>query len=151
MLGLEGDRHWPQVVDALGVPEWLEDERFSGIETRMENSPILTAEMDAIFLRKERDEWGQIFDEKGVWWAPVQSSLELLADPQSRAAGCWIQVNTDDAETVEMVASPIDFSITEWEVSTGAPSLGQDTELVLNELGIDWDRITEMKELGVIP
>jgi len=151
MLGLEGDRHWPQVVEALGAPEWLEEERFSGIETRMENSPILTAEMDAIFLKKARDEWGQIFDEKGVWWAPVQSSLELLADPQSRAAGCWIQVSTDDAETVEMVASPIDFSVTKWEVSTGAPSLGQDTELVLNELGIDWDRITEMKELGVIP
>ncbi len=151
MLGLEGDRHWPQVVEALGVPEWLQEERFSGIETRMEHSAVLTAEIDAILLTKERDEWGQIFDEKDVWWAPVQSSIELLADPQSRAAGCWVQVSTDDAETVEMVASPIDFSVTEWEVSNGSPSLGQDTELVLNELGIDWERIIEMKESGVIP
>lgn len=151
MLGLEGDRHWPQVVEALGVPEWLQEERFSGIETRMEHSAVLTAEIDAILLTKERDEWGRIFDEKDVWWAPVQSSIELLADPQSRAAGCWVQVSTDDAETVEMVASPIDFSVTEWEVSNGSPSLGQDTELVLNELGIDWERIIEMKESGVIP
>ena len=50
-----------------------------------------------------------------------------------------------------MVASPVDFSVTDWEVTSGAPSLGQDTELVLNELGIDWDRIIEMKESGVIP
>ena len=151
MLGLEGDRHWPQVIAALGVSEWLEDERFSSIETRMENSSALTAQIDAILETKERDEWGRIFDQNNVCWAPVQSRLELLTDPQSRAAGCWVQVDTGDDETVEMVASPVDFSVTDWEVTSGAPSLGQDTELVLNELGIDWDRIIEMKESGVIP
>jgi crotonobetainyl-CoA:carnitine CoA-transferase CaiB-like acyl-CoA transferase len=117
----------------------------------MENSSALTAQIDAILETKERDEWGRIFDQNNVWWAPVQSSLELLTDPQSRAAGCWVQVDTGDDETVEMVASPVDFSVTDWEVTSGAPSLGQDTELVLNELGIDWDRIIEMKESGVIP
>ena len=50
-----------------------------------------------------------------------------------------------------MVASPIDFSVTEWEIANGAPSLGQDTELVLNELGVNWERIMEMKQSGVIP
>ena len=60
MLGLEGDRHWPQVIAALGVSEWLEDERFSSIETRMENSSALTAQIDAILETKERDEWGRI-------------------------------------------------------------------------------------------
>ena len=62
-----------------------------------------------------------------------------------------MQVDRGDDESVEMVACPVDLSVWDWEVTSGAPSLGQDTELVLNELGIDWDRIIEMKESGVIP
>ena len=66
MLGLEGERHWPQVVDALKAENWLEDHRFSTIETRMENTNALTLEIDAVLATKDRDEWGQIFDEKNV-------------------------------------------------------------------------------------
>ena len=32
-----------------------------------------------------------------------------------------------------------------------APELGEHTELVLEELGYDWDEIAEMKQAGVIP
>ena len=61
------------------------------------------------------------------------------------------QVETSDDGTVEMVATPVDFSISDLAVRDLAPFLGQHTELVLHGLGIDWDRIEELKELGIIP
>jgi hypothetical protein len=37
-------------------------------------------------------------------------------------------------------------------VESLGPELGQDTELILTDvLGINWDRIGELKERGVIP
>ncbi len=150
MLGLEGDRHWANTVAALGRPEWEHDERFRDIEARLANSPVLTALIDEVMVTKTRAEWGAIFDAGDVWWSPVQTTLEMRGDPQARAAGCWVEVPTGDGQTVEMVASPVDFSATPWQVRGPVPELGQHTELVLVELGVDWDRIAELKEAGVI-
>jgi crotonobetainyl-CoA:carnitine CoA-transferase CaiB-like acyl-CoA transferase len=151
MLGLEGDRHWPDVVRALDQPQWADDPRFVDIVQRVANSAALIEEMDAVIAARTRAEWGEIFDAENVWWAPVQSTLEMRSDPQARAAGCWVEVPTPDGDTVEMVASPVDFSKTPWEVAEPVPELGQHTELVLMELGIDWDRIEALKADGVIP
>ena len=47
---------------------------------------------------------------------------------------------------------PIGLGETPGSVDTLGPELGQDTELLLFDvLGLDWDRIGELKELGVIP
>ncbi len=151
MLGLEGERHWPDVIRALERTEWADDPRFVGIEDRLENAPALVDEMDAVIATKSRAEWGEIFDRENVWWAPVQSTLEFRSDPQAVAAGCWVEVPTPDGGSVEMVATPVDFSKASWEVRDPVPELGQDTELVLMELGVDWDRIEALKAEGAIP
>ncbi|MGH9005142.1 MAG: hypothetical protein ACRDYV_18625 [Acidimicrobiia bacterium] len=50
-----------------------------------------------------------------------------------------------------MVATPIDFAGTPWAPRSTAPEFSQHTEEVLLEIGHDWDRIIELKELGAIP
>ena len=151
MLGLEGERHWPDVLRALDRPEWATDPRFVGIEDRLKNSKELVALMDEVMATRTRAEWGEIFDSGNVWWAPVQTTLDMRNDAQARAAGCWVQVPTPDGDSVEMVATPVDFSKTSWEVRDAVPELGQHTELVLMELGVDWDQIEALKAEGVIP
>ena len=151
MLGLEGDRHWPNVVRALDRPQWGDDPRFGDIVLRLENAAALTAEMDAVMATRTRATWGEIFDANDVWWSPVQSTLEFRSDPQAQAAGCWVEVPAPDGGTTEMVATPVDFSATAWTPSGPSPELGQHTELILLEHGYDWDAIEQLKQAGVIP
>lgn len=151
LLGMEADRHWPQVVKALGRTEWEHDPRFDSIEQRQLNSAELVAAMDEVLETKTRDEWAPIFDEYDVWWAKVQTTMDLRNDPQAREAGCYVEAPLADGEMVEMVATPVDFGTTNWVVREPPPELGQHTELVLMELGMDWDQIDELKTAGVIP
>ena len=49
-----------------------------------------------------------------------------------------------------MVGSPIQMSDTPVVPGKLAPELGADTELILIELGYDWDAIDAMRESGAI-
>ena len=33
LIGLEGDRHWPDLCRAVGRPEWVDDPRFDSAAT----------------------------------------------------------------------------------------------------------------------
>ena len=151
MLGLQGDRHWPDVLRAVGRPEWADDERYADLLARFANSAELVRELNAIFATKPLAEWGDVFDREDVWWAPVQHAHDLIDDPIARAAGGFVSVPVEGGEPVEMVSSPIDFGGTPWSARSMPPEFAQHTEEVLLELGHDWDRIIELKELGAIP
>ena len=151
MLGLQGDRHWPDVLRAVERPEWADDERFSSIMARFQNAAELVDGLNAIFATRSLAEWGPILDREDVWWAPVQHAHETIDDPLARAAGGFVTVPVEGGDPVEMVASPVDFGGTPWAPRSMPPEFAQHTEEVLLELGHDWDRIIELKELGAIP
>jgi crotonobetainyl-CoA:carnitine CoA-transferase CaiB-like acyl-CoA transferase len=59
-------------------------------------------------------------------------------------------VPTADGEA-EMVAAPADFHGTPWSPAGVTPELGQHTEEILVELGLDRDEIGRLEESRVIP
>jgi len=150
LLLLQADRHWPDLLRALNAQRLASDERFASIPNRMANSEALINELDPIIQQKSLAEWGPIFDREDVWWAPVQSTTEVIADPVARAAGVFIDVPGPDGP-ITQVATPSDFYGTPVEPRGWVPELGQNTEEILVELGYDWDRIIALKDLGAIP
>jgi len=150
LLLLQADRHWGDLCRALERQDLMTGARYESIQMRRQNAPALVEELDGVFATKTMAEWGEVLDRHNVWWAPVNSINEVVADPVAQSAGAFVQVPGPDGPT-PMVASPVDFSGTRWEPRGLAPELGQHTEEVLLELGNDWDRIVALKENGAIP
>ncbi len=150
LIGLEGDRHWPSLARAVGHPEWIDDERFSELTVRASNCTELIGMLDEIFATKTLAEWGVIFDaEKDLWWAPVQTIEEVLADPQAHAAGGFVEVPDGEATTM-MPATPVDFAGTPGEQRWMAPEQGQHSDEVLTELGKSGEEITALRKSGAL-
>lgn len=152
LLLLQADRHWPDLMRALGNPEQLlGDPRFTNIPGRRDNAEALVGELDAILRTKSLAEWAEVFDANEVWFAPVQNVEEVVNDPVIRAAGAFVTVESPEGP-VEQVNTPADFYGTPATPGRWAPELGQDTEtILLEELGYDWERIASLKEAGAIP
>ena len=150
IVGLEGERHWPPLARAAGHPEWIHDPRFATGLARAQNAAELIRELDAIFATRTRDEWSEVFaGEEDLWWAPVQSVEEVLADPQVTACGGIVGV-PDGASTTPFPATPVDFSSTPWQPRWMAPELGQHTDEVLAELGRDTAAIAVLRRDRIV-
>jgi len=150
IVGLEGERHWPPLARAVGHPEWTEDPRYANPMDRAQNAAGLIEDLDAIFATKTREEWGEIFDaEVDMWWAPVQSIEEVIADPQVTAAGAFVEV-PDGVGTTMLPATPVDFDGTPWAPRSMAPEHGEHTDELLEELGRTAEDITALRQKGVV-
>jgi crotonobetainyl-CoA:carnitine CoA-transferase CaiB-like acyl-CoA transferase len=149
LIGLEGERHWPDLCRAVEHVEWLDDERFASARGRRHNSAELCGLLDEIFATRTRDEWGEVFDRENVWWAPVQSVDEVIDDPQVREGGGFVDVPDGDG-TATMVATPVDFADTPWGPRAMPPELGEHTDDILAELGVSADAILKYRNEGVV-
>ena len=138
LLGLEGDRHWPGLVRAIDRVDLNEDERFATAVGRREHGAALVAELDETFAARTYEEWIERFDAHDVWWAPVQTLREVLADPQANAAGMFVEMAGIDGERYRSVATPVRFEPSTDHVAQPGlvPTLGQHTAEVLAELGL---------------
>jgi crotonobetainyl-CoA:carnitine CoA-transferase CaiB-like acyl-CoA transferase len=137
IVGLEGDRHWPALARAVGRPEWLEDERFASGLARATNGGALIAELDAIFATRPLDEWAEAFAaEPDLFWSPVNTIDDLLADAQFHASGAVVGVPDEDGGRA-MLATPADFDGDAPSPRWRAPRHGEHTREVLAGLGLD--------------
>jgi crotonobetainyl-CoA:carnitine CoA-transferase CaiB-like acyl-CoA transferase len=151
LLMLESDRFWERFVHVIAAPELAKDDRFQSSLKRAANCSTLTALLDGILARQTFSYWTNEFDADDIWWAPVQEIDDVLRDSAFFDAGCIVAVPDGSGGTVDMVASPIDFSVSSWAPETPAPQLGAHTELILtDDLGVNWETIAELKTKGVI-
>ena len=147
---LQADKHWPDFCRHIDRPDLIDDARFASGNLRFANRAACIAILDELFAQRTLAEWGQKFATMEGPWAPMQTAEELHHDPQSVANGYLPEVDGGDKGRFKLVASPVQFDETPLEIRGPSPEMGQHTEEVLLELGVEWDDLVRYKEAGAI-
>jgi len=149
LIGLEADRHFPGVLQAIERPELAADERFATVRDQRRNRAALIAILDAAFASRPLEHWAERFDAEGVWWAPVQTPAESVADRQALANDAVVSVPGMEGGTTRQIAPP--FGLGDACTPRGAaPKLGQHTREVLLESGLSEADVEKLAQLGVL-
>jgi crotonobetainyl-CoA:carnitine CoA-transferase CaiB-like acyl-CoA transferase len=150
LMFLQGDRYWPEFCHTVDRPDLANDPRFADMAARRTNAKECVAELDAIFAEHTLEEWKSILAKLDAPWSPMQTIAELVEDPQVLANSYFGEVETDDGVSYRLPTVPVQFDGQPPHLRR-APEHGEHTEVILAELGYDWDRIGELADEGVIP
>ncbi|CAN5297160.1 CoA transferase [soil metagenome] len=133
IVGAFTRRFWQSLCGAVGHPEWIEDERFRTNAGRIANRVELVALLSDIFLTKTRDEWIEILTGVDVPNSPLLQLHESVRSEQVAALGSLTTLGEGE-RAVQVIRSPIRSTGWEEDPATPAPSLGADTQSVLERV-----------------
>ena len=150
MCTLTPGPHIRSFFEHIGVPECADDSRFSTAEELMKNWEAASDIIGKQFAAKPFDYWREHLKTYSGQWTPVLDLLQIAQDEQALANDLLFEVEAaDGGDPIKLVRGPVQFNHEPVE-STRAPEASEHTELVLMEMGIEWEQIEKLKEKGAI-
>ena len=148
-VGVLLDAHWRTLVEILEQPDLADNPAFATREARAENRDICNMMLSEWLAERTRSEALEILLDHGLAVAPVQTFVEAAQDPHVLARDMLQTVTFDDGTSAPITGPAAKFSRTPTKVRSAAPSMGQHTDEVLTELGLDEDRRRALAQAGI--
>lgn len=136
-------------LGALDMLHLLDDERFADNRRRMANREALREILNAIIVTRRVDEWIEHFNHAGVPCGRVHDLRETFDDPQVQAQEMRLEL-TQASGRVPVTGFPVKLREAPASLYYPVPKLGEHTEELLAELGIEGDELTTLRERRVI-
>lgn len=145
LVNLQSDVVWPRLCVALECTDLLDDARFRTARERAIHADALVDLLDNAFAGFTESEIARRLDEAAVVWAPVNGPADVLdsANPNTLDANI-------NGEERRIPAVPLRISGSVLPEGGHVPEVGEHTETVLLEAGLDWDWIVSAKDEGLL-
>jgi formyl-CoA transferase len=149
-VGAANDNLFPRFCALLGLEQLVGDPRFDTVGRRLENRAVLETLIETVTVRQPRAHWLVRCEEAGVPAGPIYSVPEALDDPHARARAMVQELPHPQAGRVKGLGNPVKMSVTPPVAAAAAPTLGQDTDAILRELGLGDQEIARLRADKVV-
>lgn len=137
-------------VHAIGLPELSDDPRFVDNLTRVQHRGELRELLVARLVTRTAKEWEDVLRDAKVPCTIVRTVAELASDEQLAALYVVRPLPHPDAPDLEVVDVPVQVDGRRASNWSPPPRLGEHTDEVLTELGLDEVRIAELRASGAV-
>lgn len=150
ILAVGNDGQFAKFCAVAGCPELAEDPRFAKNADRVRHRAVLVPLLAERLKTRPRAEWLAALEAAKVPCGPINDLSEVFADPQVRHRGMTVTMPHPHTDALELVASPLKLSATPPRMRRAPPLLGQHTEEVLREIGLDDARLAGLRAAGIV-
>jgi crotonobetainyl-CoA:carnitine CoA-transferase CaiB-like acyl-CoA transferase len=152
IIGIANDSIWSRFVDASGMVDLVDDERFSDNQGRVEHHEALKPIIEVWTSTRKVAEIVTLLSEHRVPACSIYNLRDVVEDPHiSKARGMTVEMDQPGLGRVRLLGNPVKMSETRPLPRGPAPALGGDNDEVLQELlGISEAEIGRLRNEGVI-
>jgi crotonobetainyl-CoA:carnitine CoA-transferase CaiB-like acyl-CoA transferase len=150
-VGANNAKLWQNFCNIVcGKPEWLEDPRFATDVSRLQNVDALEAEIEAVFAGAPTAHWVELLDKAEVPGGPVYRYEQILADPHIKARQMVVDIDHPTIGPMKTLGLPIKSSGDLTAIRKPAPTLGQHSGQVLEDLGYSASDVAALFDAKVV-
>lgn len=138
-------------VALMEEPHWLEDPRFKDDISRGDHGAVISERLSAWCAERTTAEVLAAMEKARLPAGPVMSPQEVLHDPHVQARGMFHLLDYPGmAKAAPVAQPPVSLSETPAEIRHRAPTLGEHTDQLLQELGYDAAAIAQLREKQIV-
>ncbi|KQX91201.1 CaiB/BaiF CoA transferase family protein [Variovorax sp. Root473] len=153
LLAIGNNGQFARFCEAAGHAEWAADERFATNTLRVKHRGVLIPMMEDLTRTRTTADWVALLEDKAVPCGPINDIAQAFDDAQVKARGLAVTLPRDAGDgiaSITGVASPLRLTATPPVLRRAPPALGQHTQEVLAEMGVDATRFEALRAAGVV-
>jgi len=150
IIAVGNDRQFARLAEILGAPEWASGPVYATNAARVANRAPLVQHIRQVIATKPAAHWLAALEESGIPAGPINRISQALEDPQAVHRGTVQTLRGGRLGEVPTVGSPIRFDGERADSDRPPPALGEHTNEVLGELGLDAAELRRLRERKVI-
>jgi crotonobetainyl-CoA:carnitine CoA-transferase CaiB-like acyl-CoA transferase len=140
-----------RVLRLVGHPEVIDEPWFSSGSQRAQHTELLDRHVGDWIATRDRDEVLAAFEAADAAIAPIYDVADLLADPHIEARQTVTTVDDPDLGPLRMQNVLFRMSDTPGSIRhTGRPLGAATDDVFVTELGVSPQRITELRDRGIV-
>ncbi|MFD4121111.1 CaiB/BaiF CoA transferase family protein [Alcaligenes faecalis] len=150
LIAGNGDSIFKRLMSAIGRADMAENPDYAHNDGRARNAGVIDAAIGHWTSALELDKVLEILDQAGVPAGRVYDIADIAADPHYQARDMLLDSNLPDGTPLKVPGIVPKLSSTPGGIYRLAPHLGQDTEDILNTLGISAEQQADWQARGLI-
>ena len=150
LIAGNGDSIFKRLMTMIGRADMAADLSLADNTGRVARVTEIDAAIGAWTASRNVDEVLSALSEVSVPAGRIYTIADIAADPHYQARGMLMPVQMDDGSLLTVPGIVPKLSLTPGSHRRNAPSLGQDTDAVLQELGLTPEQIQGLREKGIV-
>jgi formyl-CoA transferase len=150
IIAVGNDRQFARLAEICGAPEWTSDPRFATNGARVAHRAELVPLIAARIATKPAAAWLERLEAAGIPAGPINTISQALGDPQAGFRHAVRRFGSGRLGEVPTVGSPLRFDGQRADADLPPPALGEHTDAVLAEFGVDTEEIRRLRDAGII-
>jgi crotonobetainyl-CoA:carnitine CoA-transferase CaiB-like acyl-CoA transferase len=152
-IAINEQHQFVHLLEAIGLKEMLDDERFKDAASRREHTHILRDSIQEALFKDSARNWEPLINEAGVPSAEVLTIPKVMESEQAQNRQFLSELSQLECgldRPIRLPTSAFKFQCDGPKITKAPPRVGEHVDELLEELGFTAENISDLKSKGIV-